>query len=142
VRFCRPWWGQSIKRELKIRCIYECRCDEAPQTKTKNLRVSNLSFICNRKKKRRKPRVKIVTLKVCGVRKSRYRLYEKQPTWVSQANHRGVNTREGAKSGVVRLEHMKLGRDTKGREDKLSGIEIRMTDALAKINPTDPLILA
>jgi len=26
--------------------------------------------------------------------------------------------------------------------DKSSGIEIRMADALAKINPTDPLILA
>ncbi len=25
---------ESIKRELKIRCIYECRCDERPQTKT------------------------------------------------------------------------------------------------------------
>jgi hypothetical protein len=29
-----------------------------------------------------------------------------------------------------------------GRDDKSSGIEIRMTDDLAKINPTDPLILA
>ncbi len=26
---------ESIKRELKIRCIYECRCDERLQTKTK-----------------------------------------------------------------------------------------------------------
>jgi hypothetical protein len=26
---------QSIKREIKIRCIYECRCDERLQTKTK-----------------------------------------------------------------------------------------------------------
>ena len=26
---------QSINRELKIRCIYECRCDERLQTKTK-----------------------------------------------------------------------------------------------------------
>jgi hypothetical protein len=25
---------ESIKRELKIRCIYECRCDERLQTKT------------------------------------------------------------------------------------------------------------
>ena len=31
-------------------------------------------------KKRRNPRVKSVTLKLCGVRKSRYRLYEKHPT--------------------------------------------------------------
>ncbi len=36
---------------------------------------------------------------------------------------------------------MKHGNGIKGREDKSSGIEIRMTDALAKINPTDPLIL-
>jgi hypothetical protein len=28
------------------------------------------------------------------------------------------------------------------RDDKSSGMEIRMTDALDKINPTDPLILA
>jgi hypothetical protein len=37
---------------------------------------------------------------------------------------------------------MKHGSGIKGRDDKSSGIEIRMTDALAKINPTDPLILA
>ena len=30
----------------------------------------------------------------------------------------------------------------KGRDDRSSGVEIRMSDALAKINPTDPLILA
>jgi hypothetical protein len=29
-----------------------------------------------------------------------------------------------------------------GRDDKLNGKDIRMTDALTKINPTDPLILA
>jgi hypothetical protein len=49
---------------------------------------------------------------------------------------------EGAKSGVTRLERMKHGSGIKDRDDKSSGIEIRMTDALAKINPTDPLILA
>jgi hypothetical protein len=37
---------------------------------------------------------------------------------------------------------MKRGRGVKDRDDKSSGIEIRMADALAKINPTDPLILA
>jgi hypothetical protein len=26
---------ESINRELKIRCIYECRCDERLQSKTK-----------------------------------------------------------------------------------------------------------
>jgi hypothetical protein len=26
---------ESINQELKIRCIYECRCDERLQTKTK-----------------------------------------------------------------------------------------------------------
>jgi hypothetical protein len=26
---------ESIKQKLKIRCIYECRCDERLQTKTK-----------------------------------------------------------------------------------------------------------
>ena len=29
----------------------------------------------------------------------------------------------------------------KGRDDKSRGVEIRMSDAFAKINPTDPLIL-
>jgi hypothetical protein len=28
---------ESIKREPKIRCIYECRCDERLQTKNSNL---------------------------------------------------------------------------------------------------------
>jgi hypothetical protein len=37
---------------------------------------------------------------------------------------------------------MKHGSGIKGRDDKSSGLEIRMADALAKINPTDPLILA
>jgi hypothetical protein len=40
---CRPFrhlcclvvYYESIKRELKKRCIYECRCDERLQTKTK-----------------------------------------------------------------------------------------------------------
>ena len=37
---------------------------------------------------------------------------------------------------------MKRGSGIKGREDRSSGIEIRMADALAKIKPTDPLKLA
>jgi hypothetical protein len=37
---------------------------------------------------------------------------------------------------------MKHGSGIKGRDDRSSGIEIRIADALAKINPTDPLILA
>jgi hypothetical protein len=37
---------------------------------------------------------------------------------------------------------MKRGSGIKGRDDRSSGIEIRIADALAKINPTDPLILA
>jgi hypothetical protein len=40
------------------------------------------------------------------------------------------------------IEFMKHGRGMNDRDDKSSGIEIRMADALAKINPTDPLILA
>ena len=28
-------YDESIERELKIRCIHECRCDERLQTKTK-----------------------------------------------------------------------------------------------------------
>jgi hypothetical protein len=37
---------------------------------------------------------------------------------------------------------MKLGCGIKDRDDRSSGIEIRITEALAKINPTDPLILS
>jgi hypothetical protein len=37
---------------------------------------------------------------------------------------------------------MKHGSGIKDRDDKSSGIEIRIAEALAKINPTDPLILA
>jgi hypothetical protein len=44
---------------------------------------------------------------------------------------------EGGKSGVARLERMKHGSGIKGRDDKSNGIEIRMADDLAKINPTD-----
>jgi hypothetical protein len=36
---------------------------------------------------------------------------------------------------------MKHGNGIKDRDDKSSGIEIRMADTLAQINPTDPLIL-
>jgi hypothetical protein len=37
---------------------------------------------------------------------------------------------------------MNHGRGINDRDDRSRGIEIRMADALAKINPTDPLILA
>jgi len=37
---------------------------------------------------------------------------------------------------------MKRGNGIKGRDDKSSGIEILVAEAFAKINPTDPLILA
>ncbi len=45
---------------------------------------------------------------------------------------------------MTRRDRMKHGSGysgIKGRDDKSSGIEIRIADALAKINPTDPLIL-
>ena len=50
--------------------------------------------------------------------------------------------REGAIRGAARLGRMKRGRGINGRDDKSSGKEIHMSDALAKINPTDPLIFA
>ena len=37
---------------------------------------------------------------------------------------------------------MKHGKGIKDLDDKSSGMEILMSDAFAKINPTDPLILA
>jgi hypothetical protein len=45
-------------------------------------------------------------------------LYEKHPTCSAETERRGEKTREGAKSGVVRLERMKHG----------SGIKTEMTD--------------
>jgi hypothetical protein len=36
---------------------------------------------------------------------------------------------------------MKRGKGIKDRDDKSNGIEILMTDAFAKINPTEPLRL-
>jgi hypothetical protein len=37
---------ESIKREIKIRCIYECRCDERLQTKTKEFtRLSHTGLV-------------------------------------------------------------------------------------------------
>jgi hypothetical protein len=62
--------------------------------------------------------------------------------FASEQKKGGINTREGAKSGAARLDLMKCGRGINDRDDKSSGIEIRMADVLAKINPTDPLILA
>jgi hypothetical protein len=49
---------------------------------------------------------------------------------------------EGAKSGVGRLERMKLGRGMKGREERSKGIEIRTTDAFVIIKPTASFKLA
>jgi hypothetical protein len=43
---------------------------------------------------------------------------------------------------VTRLGRKKHGSGVKGLDDRSSGIEIRIADTLAKINPTDPLILA
>jgi hypothetical protein len=75
---------ESIKREPKIRGIYECRCDERLQTKSKeftrlaytglvlelehvvNRRVVYF-FICSRVKKGEGQRVKNVTLKLRGL---------------------------------------------------------------------------
>ena len=61
-------------------------------------------------------------------------------TWI----YGGKRTREGAKSGIGRLERMKHGYGIKGRDDRSNGIESFMSDsekAFAKINPTDPLRL-
>ncbi len=39
---------ESIKRETKIRCIYECRCDERLQTKTKEFtRLTHTGLVVN-----------------------------------------------------------------------------------------------
>ncbi len=43
---------------------------------------------------------------------------------------------------MTRLDRVKHGGGIEGHDDRSSGIEIRIAEALAKINPTDPLILA
>jgi hypothetical protein len=41
---------ESIKRELQIRCIYECRCDETLQTKTKEFtRLAHTGLVVEQK---------------------------------------------------------------------------------------------
>jgi hypothetical protein len=45
--------------------------------------------------------------------------YEKVPTCAASANRRGEKTREGAGSGVTRLDRMKHGSGIKGRDDRL-----------------------
>ncbi len=70
---------KSIKWELEARPIYDCRCDERLEPKDdESFRIhwqfilpTWIDFSCSRIKKRRKPRVKIVTLKLCWVWKSR-----------------------------------------------------------------------
>ncbi len=47
-----------------------------------------------------------------------------------EANRRGVNTRDGAKSVAARLDLMKREGGINGRDDKSSGIDIRMADVL------------
>ena len=56
-----------------------------------------------------------------------------------KTGRRGEKTREGAKSGVERLERMKHGSGIKDRDDKSRGIEILVTEAFAKNQPHRPL---
>jgi hypothetical protein len=57
------------------------------------------------------------------------------------AEHGGKRTREGAKSGIGRLERTKHGNGRKDRDDRSRGIEILMVVTFGKINPTDLLRL-
>ncbi len=65
---------------------------------------------------------------------------KKEPS-MSPPERRGEKTREGVKSVVGLLERRKRGGGIKGLDDKSSGMEILMTEAFAKIKPTDPLLL-
>jgi hypothetical protein len=64
------------------------------------------------------------------------------PSCATKTEHRGEKTREGAKSVAGLLERMKHGGGINDLDDKSRGMEILMVEAFAKINPTDPLILA
>ena len=87
-------------------------------------------------KKGRKPRVKSVTLQLWWV-ENPIKLLDEYPSCADLAEHRGRKTREGAKSGVERLERIKRGSGIKGQDDKSRGIEILMTEVFDKINPND-----
>ena len=50
------------------------------------------------------------------------------------------NTREGVKRGVLRVR-IKRGNGMNGRVDKSRGIVTLMTEAVANINPIEPLRL-
>jgi hypothetical protein len=52
--------------------------------------------------------------------------------------HGGKRTREGAKSGIGRLERMKRGHGIKDRDDKSNGIEILMVDTFTKLTQLNP----
>ncbi len=67
--------------------------------------------------------------------------FQEKSSMCSLDRTRREKDREGAKGGVWRLERMKRGSGIKGREDKSSGIKILMSDAFAKMNPTEPLRL-
>jgi hypothetical protein len=58
----------------------------------------------------------------------------------SRSKNKGRSS--GAKSERGRLREIKRGRGIKGRDDKSRGVEILTSEAFAKMNPTDPLILA
>ncbi len=49
------------------------------------------------------------------------------------SEHGDKRTREGAKSGIGRLERKKRGKGIKDLDDRSSGIEILMADAFAKL---------
>jgi hypothetical protein len=52
------------------------------------------------------------------------RALKETPNMCHLAERGGKRTREGATSGVGRLERMKRGNGIKGRDDRSSGIEI------------------
>ena len=54
------------------------------------------------------------------------------------AERGGKRTKEEDKSGIGRLERMKLGNGIKVRDDGSNGIEILMSDVFDKINQLTP----
>jgi hypothetical protein len=66
----------------------------------------------------------------------------KHPACGVQVEHRGKQTREGAKSGVGLLERIKHGSGIKDWEDTSNGIEILKDETFANIKPTKPLKLS
>ena len=69
-------------------------------------------------------------------KKKKMKLYTKHSACAAWAYRGGKSTRKGAESGVGRREWIKQVSGMKDRDERSRGMEIRMADAFATIEPT------